>query len=225
MSPRHTLERTWRWQKWWIWRVLILHLSLKTRTRCYSIMVRVSEECLSHSIHRTQWHSPDFHCFLPWNLGSLEGSANGGAPPCDRAHLIAEAKVSDIFSGLPPKGEKTSSPLTLNIHCGWILSFLTSETGSPLKLSYSNGLSKESCSYTVLLSILNNCADYYHVSLWIHSMLMVSSGLASCGYHQCSLWLWSSQWVHINISSSFSFFPLPDERNSVFVKTTWQKCT
>lgn len=65
------------------------HLSLKTRTRCYSfIMVRVSEECLSHSIHRTQDTLISIAFFheiwdplkaVPW-----------GAPPCDRAHLIAE---------------------------------------------------------------------------------------------------------------------------------------
>ena len=144
--PKACSWSTWRWQTWLIWRVLILHLSLKTRTKCYSITVRVSKECLSHSIHRTQWHSPDFHCFLPWNLGSSWRRCQcGGAPACDRTHLVAQDQ-SKWYLLKPFSREKKTLAWLSAIMLWVVLRYpLASRLGTPHKaLSSSKWTSKES---------------------------------------------------------------------------------
>ena len=138
---------TWRWQTWLIWRVLILHLSLKTRTKCYSITVRVSKECLSHSIHRTQWHSPDFHCFLPWNLGSSWRHCQWGGEllPVTEHTLSHKTKVNGIFLS-PSQGRKNILAWLSAIMLWVVLRYpLASRLGTPHKaLSSSKWTSKES---------------------------------------------------------------------------------
>lgn len=70
--------------------MLILYLSLKVRTKCCSNKVRVSDECLSHSIYRAKWHTLllwtfSFHAIWDPLVGiAIRGSSSHGRTYCTK---------------------------------------------------------------------------------------------------------------------------------------------
>lgn len=88
-SPQGVLLTYRRWQRWWNWRVLILCLSLKAGTKCYSTVVRVSKNVLvtlyAEHEDRLSW----FQLFPSMRSEILlQALPIGGALSHDRTYLI-----------------------------------------------------------------------------------------------------------------------------------------
>ena len=166
--PQGTLLTYMEVTEWWIWKVLILHLSLKARTKLYSIMVRVSKACLSHSMHRAQWHSPDFHCFLPWNLGSSWRHYPWGRGPSLWEDVPHHTRGQWRLLG-PSQGRKGPLSWLPSITLWVVLScLLARRLGTPQKALSSTRWARKESLQLFLLQYLSAVLQVVCLSPWVH---------------------------------------------------------